>query len=94
MAKEIITIEDLNQFKAELIEEVKLLLNTPGANQKKEYLRSADVKKLLSISPGTLQNLRIKGLPYSKINGTCFYKYRDIVELLERNTEYSGQSVQ
>jgi hypothetical protein len=39
---------------------------------------------MLGISHGTLQNLRIKNLiPYQKIGGLMFYKYDDIIKLLE-----------
>ena len=39
---------------------------------------------MLGISHGTLQNLRIKNLiPYQRIGGLIFYKYDDIIKLLE-----------
>ena len=39
---------------------------------------------MLGISHGTLQNLRIKNvLPYQKVGGLIFYKYDDIIKLLE-----------
>jgi hypothetical protein len=39
--------------------------------------------KMLGISHGTLQNLRIKNLiPYQKIGALMFYKYGDIIKLL------------
>jgi hypothetical protein len=41
-------------------------------------------KKDACISHGTLQNLRIKNLiPYQRIGGLMFYKYDDIIKLLE-----------
>ena len=40
---------------------------------------------MLGISPGTLQNLRINGtLTYSKIGGMMYYRYQDIMKLLEK----------
>ncbi|MFP5082149.1 helix-turn-helix domain-containing protein, partial [Pedobacter sp. JCM 36344] len=51
--------------------------------QPKQWLRSSEVRKLLKISSGTLQNIRIKGiLPYEKIGGILYYAYADIVQLL------------
>ncbi|MGJ1203826.1 helix-turn-helix domain-containing protein [Sphingobacterium lactis] len=42
------------------------------------------MRKLLGISAGTLQNLRVKGtLPYKKISGLMYYKYEDIQRLME-----------
>ncbi len=49
----------------------------------KMYLRSADVRKLLSISDSTLQRLRITNtLIAKKINGTWFYKNEDVIKML------------
>lgn len=50
-----------------------------------EWLRSTEVRKLLKISPGTLQNLRINGtLKYNRVGGTIFYKYEDIEKMLNQ----------
>jgi hypothetical protein len=82
MQIEIITPEDLLKFKAELIQEIKLVLK-PEELTAKKWLRSSDVRQLLNISPGTLQNLRIKGiLRYEKIGGIFYYAHADIVQLL------------
>jgi hypothetical protein len=72
MNVDLITKEDLNQFKKDLIQELTQLLKTNTVSTKK-WLRSVEVRKILSISPGTLQNLRINGsLKYSKV-GSIFY---------------------
>jgi len=85
MAMEILTREDLNSFKIELFKELSNLLNRKSDNQK-EWLRSADVRKMLSISNGTLQTLRINGtLPFTKIGGTIFYAYEDVTKVLNQN---------
>lgn len=60
MSVEIITKEDLQQFKSELLEELLKIIQ-PNQPQGKQWLKSQDVRKLLNISPGTLQNLRING---------------------------------
>ncbi len=83
-AIEIVTREDLKNFKSELLTEIKLLLTPERDGQSKQWLKSADVRKLLNISPGTLQNLRINGtLRFTKIGGMMYYKLEDINRLLE-----------
>lgn len=85
MEVEIITRSELTAFKQELLSEIKSIIKPSGTTQK-TWLKSVEVRKLLSISPGTLQNLRIKGtLRYTKIGGTMYYRYSDIVKLLEEN---------
>ena len=82
MAIAIITKEDLHQFKIELLESIENLLKGKKTEEKL-WLRTSEVRKLLNISSGTLQNLRIKGtLSYSKIGGVLFYNYKDIEKLL------------
>lgn len=82
MAIAIITKEDLYQFKIELLESIENLLQGKKTEEKL-WLRTSEVRKLLNISSGTLQNLRINGtLPYSKIGGVLFYNYKDIEKLL------------
>lgn len=82
MAISIITKEDLQQFKIELLEDIEILLQGKTTEQKL-WLRTSEVKKLLNISSGTLQNLRINGtLSYSKIGGSLYYNYKDIQKLL------------
>lgn len=82
MAISIITKEDLQQFKIELLEAIKEVLQGKITEQKL-WLRTSEVKKMLKISSGTLQNLRINGtISYSKIGGTLYYNYKDIEKLL------------
>ena len=86
MQVNILTKEDLNQFKTELIQEIKQLLSScnNSVSNKSRWLRSAEVRKLMSISPGTLQNLRINGvLPYRKVGGIMFYAIEDIQKMME-----------
>ncbi|MCR9250792.1 MAG: helix-turn-helix domain-containing protein [bacterium] len=85
MTATIITSDDLRDFKEELLDEIKTIL-TEHQPETKKWLRSAEVRKLLNLSPGTLQNLRVNGtLPFTKIGGVIYYDYQDIVETLESN---------
>jgi len=83
---QIITTEDLINFKSELIEEIKVIARDLKDNGGKKWLRSRDVKKILGISHGTLQNMRINGdLPYNKVGGVIFYDVNDINKMIESN---------
>lgn len=87
MLTEIITTDDLRQFKIELINDMRLLLiEQSERNNKKKWLRTGEVKKLLQISASTLQNLRINGtLSYSKIGGSFFYSAMEIDKIIQAN---------
>ena len=86
MGATIITTEDLMEFKMELLEGIKQLLNNQNGQPTKKWLKSPEVRKLLGISPGTLQNLRINGtLPYTKVGGVLYYDYHEIMEVMEKN---------
>jgi hypothetical protein len=66
-----------------LLEDLKVML---GKNEEKpgKWIKSYQVKNLLKISPGTLQNLRVNGtLSFTKIGGILYYKYEDIIKVLE-----------
>lgn len=70
---ELLTLTDLKDFKAELLLEVKKLLKENNGEPVKKWLKSHEVRKLLGISPGTLQNLRVNGtLPFTKIGGVIY----------------------
>jgi len=88
MPTTIVTTEDLMEFKLELLEEIKKLLNNPSGSGSgsKKWLKSTEVMKLLQISPGTLQNFRINGnLPFSKIGGSIYYDADEINKILMEN---------
>ncbi len=86
MPAQIVTTEDLIQFKSELLNEFKNLLKEHSGAPTKKWLKSHEVKKLLGISPGTLQNLRFNGtLPYTKIGGIIFYDHSDIQKMIQQN---------
>jgi uncharacterized protein YfkK (UPF0435 family) len=85
MNVELLTKEDLKNFKTELLNDIREMIK-PGTGQSKQWLKSNEVRKLLSISPGTLQNLRINGiLRYTKVGGMMYYKLEDINKILEGN---------
>lgn len=84
MNVEFITREDLRRLE-DLLNEIKQIVQ-PGQSQPKKWLKSSDVRKMLNISPGTLQNLRINGtLRFTKMGSIMYYKLEDINKVLEEN---------
>jgi Helix-turn-helix domain len=83
MAIEVITKEDLEIFRVRLLEDFKKMLQA-AAPPKKEWLKSGEVRRLLKISPNTLQNLRIsRKLQPTKIGGILYYRLDEIEKLLD-----------
>ena len=81
MAAEIITKEDLQEFREQLLQDIKQLLGTQ-LNEPKKLLKSYQVKHMLKISSGTLQTLRTNGtLPYKKVGGIIYYQYENLLKL-------------
>lgn len=79
------TVEDLETFRLELLQEIKVLLAQPSVHHR-EWLRSSEACRLLTVSPGTLQNLRRKGaLPFTKIGSVIYYHYEDIARMLRES---------
>jgi hypothetical protein len=86
MPAQIITSDDLREFKIELLDEIRVIIREQRSNTTKQWLKSVEVRRLLNISPGTLQTLRINGtLPFTKIGGTNYYNATDIETLLSQN---------
>lgn len=86
MPLELLTRKDLNDFKAELIRELKQLLSKSDLSKPKKLLKSREVRSMLRISPGTLQNLRRnETLCYRKIGGIIYYHYEDIERLMRKH---------
>ena len=83
MTNELLTRADLQQFRLQLLDELKEVLQQ-SKQSTKQWLKSSEVRKMLGISHGTLQNLRItRSLPYTKLGGIMFYKHEDIEKILE-----------
>ena len=79
---QVVTKRDLLNFGNLLLRELK---SVAEIEQPAQWLKSIEVRKILKISPGTLQTLRTNGtLKYKRIGGTLYYKYDDITKMLER----------
>lgn len=82
MNVDFVTKQDLEQFKKELFEEMKKLFENNPKEQK--WLKGYQVRELLGISRGTLQNMRVNGtLKATKVGGLMFYDYNEIVKMLK-----------
>lgn len=83
MATAIITTDDLQTFKIELLEDIKRLLKESNGQPGKKWLKSYEVQKVLGISAGTLQTLRNnETIEYTKIGGVIYYDYNEIQKML------------
>jgi hypothetical protein len=96
MAATIITMEDLKVFKSELLNELIELISQQTPKEIKveqpevKWLKSHQVQRMLGISPGTLQNLRINStIPYTKVGGVIFYSLDDINNIMQKNKRNS-----
>ncbi len=86
MAVNILTREDLQQFKTELLAEIKSLINASPSKDQKKWLKSWEVREMLGISRGTLQNLHTSGqLPGNLVGGLLFFDIDDIMKLMTSN---------
>ena len=77
---QLITKEDLEEFKNTLIAELKEIISHNPKPQK--WIRSAEVREMMNISAGTLQTLRVNGtLSFTKIGGIHYYQQADIIKI-------------
>ena len=77
------------QLVISLIEDINKILHTYYSentenNENTEWLRSKMVRKILNISPGTLQNLRTSGkIRFRKVLGSYYYSKSDLLKLFD-----------
>ena len=82
---EIATKGDLIQLRDEILQAISKLSDMKGLTNQK-WLKSPEVRKMLDISHGSLQTLRINGtLPYTKLGGSLYYDIEDIQKVMEQN---------
>jgi len=87
MSAEVITKEDLQVFRIQLLDDFKrIFASTQTKEERPEWLKSGEVRKMLNVSPGTLQNLRVNGkLHPKKISGSWYYSLVEIKELFRES---------
>lgn len=83
MDLEMVTKEDLQVFRMQLLDDLKRLISADKpTDQPQEWLKSGEVREILKASASTLQNLRISGkLHPVKIAGTWYYSRSEIQSL-------------
>lgn len=83
MEAQVITKNDLLEFRKTLLNDLLQVLQPKEAKLIKPWLKNSEVRKLLNISSNTIQRLRIAGkLRSSKVGGIHYYRYEDIEKLL------------
>ncbi|ANI89248.1 hypothetical protein A9P82_08055 [Arachidicoccus ginsenosidimutans] len=82
---QLVTLGDLVDFKAELLQDLKSIHKEQASSSSKQWLKSYEVRKLLGISPGTLQTLRDnRTLPFTRIGNVIFYNVEDIHSMMNK----------
>lgn len=81
-----VTKEDLRQFGVLLIGTIRTIIERSnaekGTDAPPEWLKARVVRKLLDISAGSLQNLRVAGkVRYKKVLGSYYYNRDDLTQL-------------
>lgn len=85
MSAEVITKEDLQNFRIQLLNDIKRVIHSIQPEEKPEWVKSGEVRKILHVSPNTLQNLRINGqLHPKKISGSWYYSLPEIKALFKQ----------
>jgi hypothetical protein len=86
MMNDNITKDDLRQFGLSLAEQLKQIIqgikDTKNDYLHPEWLKSRVVRKLMDMSPASLQNLRITGkVRFKKVLGSYYYNNSDLMNL-------------
>ena len=91
--KDYLTKEDLLHFSSVLLSDFRSIMADEFQSmfkiylhpEKKEWLRTKEVVKMLGVSNTTVQNMRIsKTLKYTKVGGVVYYNIEDIHLLLRK----------
>lgn len=80
---QLITVQDLLDFKQQLIVDIKKLLKEQSGHPGHQWLKAFEIKKMLRLSESKLQYLRDKGLiPFKKLGGITYYNSEEIEKLM------------
>jgi len=85
---EAVTKEDLRQFGLLLLDKIRIIMRETGSSQTElanpEWLKSKAVRKLLDISAGSVQNLRMtQKVRFKKVLGSYYYNKEDLLKLFK-----------
>lgn len=86
--EEIVTKEDLRQFGLLLLDSMRSIIqdnsNEATGLLQSEWLKSKAVRKLLDISAGSIQNLRMtRKVRFKKVLGSYYYNKEDLLKLFK-----------
>lgn len=86
MPASIVTSDDLERLKEEMLYEIKEILIKYERITIDRWIKSGKVMDKLEISPGTLQNFRInQTIPFTKLGGIIYYDETKINEIMVMN---------
>jgi hypothetical protein len=90
MMNDTVTKDDLRQFGLLLINDIRNIIEKTETNEKDtidpEWLKSRVVRKLMDMSPGSLQNLRVTGkVRFKKVLGSYYYNKTDLIKLFSED---------
>ena len=84
---QLITVQDLIDFKQQLIGDIKKLLKEQSGHPGHQWLKAFEIKKMLRLSESKLQYLRDKGvIPFKKLGGVTYYNLEEIENLMHSGT--------
>ncbi|KKO89127.1 hypothetical protein AAW12_23620 [Sphingobacterium sp. Ag1] len=81
---EFISKQDLELFRLKMIGDIEKILESNFNYAKEDFgwLRSKAIRKMMDISPATLQNLRVSGkIRFKKVMGSYYYNKLDLLKL-------------
>jgi hypothetical protein len=82
-ASQLVTVDDLQELRKNIVNDLISVLKPSLQQPMRKWLKSHEVRKMLKISPGTLQTLKNNGtIKYSKIGGVHFYDLEEIQRML------------
>ncbi|KVV14601.1 hypothetical protein [Flavobacterium sp. TAB 87] len=88
---EIITKEDLIQFGLHLRNDIYNVLTSKSRETdlfSPKWLKSRAVRKMMDMSAGSIQNLRVTGkVRYKKVLGSYYYNKKDLEKLFKNAKE-------
>ena len=84
MSIEIVTIQDFNSFKEEVLKALKQS-NTQNTQHPK-WVRGSKLQEMFEISASTLQTLKASGaITHSKLNGIVYFDSESVIANLNKN---------
>ena len=83
-----VTKDDLRQFGLLLLNNIRKIIDESQTSEKEsldpEWLKSRVVRKLMDMSAGSLQNLRVTGkIRFKKVLGSYYYNKTDLRKLFD-----------